>query len=405
VSVTSTHAEPSLVAPNAPPIGRDASRAAVLSDFDRKRISYLRLVLVLALVFLHYGGVYGSDISPFRGYVGQELPVASILISFILFVGFTAVPAMSAISGYLFFQGASRDVPPDFMRKIGRRATSLALPFLIWSTFFAAAAFLVHLRWPGMFANEFSTAYRGTLRIVADAVFSYSRPPVAFQLWFVHDLILTVLVSPVVWLLVGRAPWLTIAALVPLWIADFDFGIFNRLDVLVFFCFGAACALHGWRPDLPRRLILPFFGLFLLVVLARTVAPWLLGRASGLDIDIATAAMRVLGAVAVWNAAALVLSGAFADWVLRNSYMAFFIHCAHYPPILFLKLGLATMIDPTRDLDQILLYLATVGITIIGLVWLGDQLGRRWPAFFRVVSGGRVRPGAKPEASGFLPTR
>ena len=123
---------------------------------------------MLALVFLHYGGVYGSDVSPFRGYVGQELPVASILISFILFVGFTAVPAMSAISGYLFFQGASRDNPPDFMRKIGRRATSLALPFLIWSTFFAAAAFLVHLRWPGMFANDFSTVHRGTLRIVAD---------------------------------------------------------------------------------------------------------------------------------------------------------------------------------------------------------------------------------------------
>ena len=86
-------------------------RAAPLTDLDRRRIGWLRLVLVLALVFLHYGGLYGSELSPYRGYQGQPLPVASILISFVLYVGYTAVPAMSAISGYLFFLGTSRDAP------------------------------------------------------------------------------------------------------------------------------------------------------------------------------------------------------------------------------------------------------------------------------------------------------
>lgn len=387
-----------------------APRSGGLSELDRKRISWLRLVLVLALVFLHYGAVYGTTYSPYRGYMGQDLPVASILVSFILFVGFTAVPAMSAISGYLFFLGSSRDKAPDFMSKIRRRGQSLALPFLLWSSFFAALAFIIYVQWPGSaigsdFAGEFSTEKRGAIRVFADAVFAFRRPPVAFQLWFVHDLILTVLISPIIWVLVGRAPLLTIAILVPLWIMNFNFWIFLRLDVLVFFCFGAACAMHGYRPDLPKRWILPVFGVFLALVLARTLAPYFLGRANGLDIEIFTASMRIVGAIAIWNVASLLLTGAFAAWVLRNSYMAFFIHCAHYPPILFIKLGLGSFIDPMSEIQQIVLYFSTVLITILSLVWLGNYLGYHTPKFFRVISGGRVRPGAEPEASGFLPTR
>jgi succinoglycan biosynthesis protein ExoH len=295
-------------------------------------------------------------------------------------------------------------VPPDFMRKLRRRATSLALPFLLWSSFFALVAWLAHLYEPHLFAKDFDTSDRSTLRMLADAVFSWSQPPVALQLWFVHDLILTALFSPLIWILVGRLPWLTIAVLVPLWIVDFDFWIFNRLDVLLFFCLGAACAMHRIRPDLPRRAIVPVFALFLAAALARTVAPWFLGRDAGLDLDIATGAMRVLGAVAVWNIASLLLNGAFAGWVERNSYMAFFIHCAHYPPIYFLKLTLAMLVVQGSEVGQIVLYFTTVLVTILALVALGHWLQRATPDFFRIISGGRVRPGAKTEASGFLPT-
>ncbi|TPE50814.1 acyltransferase family protein [Amaricoccus solimangrovi] len=377
-----------------------------MTELDRKRISYLRLVLVLALVFLHYGGVYGSDISPYIGYTGQDLPVASIMISFILYIGFTAVPAMSAISGYLFFQGATRDKPPQFARKLRRRATSLALPFLLWSSFFAVVGYLVHIYVvPGLFGDEFSTTYRSHLHVIADVILGYSRTPLAFQLWFVHDLILTVIFSPLIWILIGRLPWITIAILVPLWILDFHFWIFHRLDVVVFFCFGAACAMHGLKPDLPKPAIVPVFVLFLAVAMARTVAPYYLGHSTGIDLDIATAAMRVLGALAVWNASSLVLNGAFAEWVERNSYMAFFIHCAHYPPILFLKIALATLVATDTETGQIILYFVTVFLTIGLLVALGNALQRRTPEFFRIISGGRVRPGHKTEASGFLPTR
>jgi hypothetical protein len=386
----------------ASPAAASQSIRADLSDPDRRRISYLRLVLVLALVFLHYGGVYGSEHSPYRGYQGQELPVASILISFLLYLGFTAVPAMSALSGFLFFQGATRDAPPDFVRKWRRRASTLVLPFLLWSSGFAALAYAVHLLEPNMFRSDFTTEDRGTIQMLADAVLGLTRTPVAFQLWFVRDLIVTIAVSPVIWLLMGRMPRITLAVATALWIADHDLWIFQRLDVPLFFAFGAACAMHGWRPDLPRRWILPAFVLFLVVAMGRTVAPYFLGYARGWDFEIATAAMRVLGALAVWNAASLALEGAFAAWVQRNSYMAFYIHAAHYPPILFIKIGLARFIDPRSELGQIALYFVTVGVVIALLVASARVLEHWSPGLFKVLSGGRTKPGPATPRDGFL---
>lgn len=386
---------------SSPTAGAAAASGSELTDIDKQRISYLRLVLVLALVFLHYGGVYGSQFSPYRGYQGQELPIASILISFVLYIGFTAVPAMSALSGFLFFRGATRDAPPDFVRKWRRRAVTLVLPFLLWSSAFAALAYGVYLLEPSLFRSDFNAAGRGPVRLLADAVLGLTRTPVAFQLWFVRDLIVTIAVSPVIWLLMGRLPRITLAVLVVLWVAGNDLWIFQRLDVPLFFAFGAACAMYGWRPDLPKRWVVPVFVLFLAVAMARTVAPYFLGYSSGLSFDIATAAMRVLGALAVWNASALVLSGAFAAWVQRNAYMAFYIHAAHYPPILFLKIVFAQFLNTQSELGQITLYFGTV-LIVVALLIASAHLMQRWlPGLFKILSGGRTRPG-QATRGGFL---
>lgn len=374
-----------------------------LTDLDRRRIAFLRLVLVLALVFLHYGGAYNSFFSPYRGYQGQELPIASILISFILFIGFSAVPAMSAISGFLFFQGATPRLAPDFARKMRRRVHSLVFPFLLWGTSFALVGYAVHQVHPYIF-NDFFGGDHSFAWTWGNAIIGIEGPQLAFQLWFIRDLILTVAISPVIWLMVGRLPWLTLAVLTVLWISGYDLVIFHRLDVLLFFAVGAACAMHGWRPEVPRRWAMPLFALFLGVVLARTLAPWALGSAEGVGFNVATGAMRILGALAVWNAAPLVLDTRFAAWIGRKSYLAFFIHAAHYPPILFIKLALGSMIDPNSEIAQILLYFASVGLTITSLILLGPLL-RRWaPRLFHVISGGRAEGPAGKEKAGFLPT-
>ena len=117
------------------------SHASVASTSTR--IDFLRISLILALVFLHYGAVVGSGISPFDGYVGQDYPIATITISYVLFFAFAAVPLLSAISGFLFFRSAHSGARPDFSKLWRKRLQSIVLPFLLWSGGYVAAAYLV----------------------------------------------------------------------------------------------------------------------------------------------------------------------------------------------------------------------------------------------------------------------
>lgn len=110
-------------------------------------------MLILALVFLHYGGVYGATLSPFVGYQGQPSPVASILVSFVLFFAFTAVPMLAALSGWLFFRGSSKTAPPPFVRLWRKRMTSVVAPFVLWSAGAVAGAMALRIFEPALFAG------------------------------------------------------------------------------------------------------------------------------------------------------------------------------------------------------------------------------------------------------------
>lgn len=359
------------------------------------RIAYLRLTLIVMLVFLHFGALAGTNYSPFRGYQGQDFAAASIVVSFIVFLSFTAVPVLSAISGYLFFIGSGPARMPDFRRKWRGRLTSLVAPFVVWSAAMAAMAWAIHLAAPWMFAGAFDLGGRSLPGFLADAVLGWRETPIAVQLWFVRDLIVTVALTPLIWLLMARLPWPTLAVVALLWLAQHDLWIFQRLDVLLFFCFGAGAAMHGWRPDLPRKHLLPLVLVFLAVVLARTLAPVALGRDQGLDLDIWTGLMRILGALTVWNLSPLLVAGPGAGFVIRNAFLAFFVYCAHYPSILLVKEVLGKTIAPASSAAHLAVYVLTVAITIAVIVAVAHLAIRFVPGLFAFLSGGRVPPRAR----------
>jgi succinoglycan biosynthesis protein ExoH len=377
---------------------RMALRTAYAREEVSDRIAYLRLSLIILLVFLHFGALYGTGHSPFRGYSGQDYPFASILVSYIVFLSFTAVPVLSAISGYLFFINAAPDRMPDFADKLRRRLKSLAAPFVVWSAAMASLAFAIHLAAPWMFSGEFDLDGRSVPRFLADAVLGLTTTPIAVQLWFVRDLIVTVALTPLIWLAVGRAPVLTIALVGALWIAGHDLWIFQRLDVLLFFCVGSACAMHGYRPEVPHGWLAPLVVTFLLVVLARTLAPVLLGRDAGLDLDVWTALMRILGACTVWNLSPVLLRMPGAAFMVRNSYLAFFIYCAHFPPILFVREIAGKAFAPASSATHLVVYVSSVVMTIAAAVLIARAMIGVAPKLFEFLSGGRL-PRKKPGGS------
>jgi surface polysaccharide O-acyltransferase-like enzyme len=361
---------------------------------DHRRIDSVRVVLIAALVFLHYGAVYGTGQSPFRGYHGQPFPIASFVVSFVLFLAFTAVPLLAAISGWLFFRGSSPTAPPPFLRLWRKRLVSLALPFLLWSSAAVVGAMALRLVNPAMFAGSLGEPGSLDALRIANAVIGLTEAPLAVQFWFVRDLLLAIALSPLVWFCAARAPLLSLALLATAWLTDQTFGVFLRLDTFAFFWLGATLAIHRVDVTPNGRLAAPLTAAFLLAVTARTLAPWATGVVESVWLDLGSSAMRVLGVAAVWSLSDALARGPVGRLSAAWAPYAFFVYCAHYPLILYLKTALGRLWGPQGDIALIAHYLATVALTFVIVAAMARLLGRVSPRALDVLSGGRLGTGA-----------
>ena len=370
----------------------------------RQQIECLRFVLVAGLVMLHYGSFPESELSPFRGWVESAHPVAAFVNSFVLFFFLSAVPLLSAISGWLFFKDF---VPaaPFYLRRIRARGRSVLLPMALWNGIvlagFAAVAMAGVTGWPLAIVAYDMTALG--LSDIIDALFGITRHPVNFQFWFLRDLFLTVLLSPLLGLVLVRAPMAGAVVLAAVWFAGFDLWIFFRTDVLFFFYLGGFLRVRG-IPVAHRAtgLGLALMALFLLLVTARTIGPRFIAEDSGLGIllfDYGARLMRAVGVAGLWLSAPLLVATPLGQALARLGPTAFFLHAFHWPLNQFVKAGLARLMPPEGDAALIANYLATGLLTVALAILAARTLDRLWPALFGILSGGREGFTGRPRLS------
>lgn len=124
-------------------------------------------------------------------------------------LGRCAVPLFFAISGYLFFQGIDKDDAQAYAKlwmKIRKRIRTLLIPYLI-ACLFPAIFYLILEYIPGVdgFMNTkgFSDNFEKPLLELIYFLFwdAGNGSPYAFQLWFLRDLILIVVLSPLLYMM------------------------------------------------------------------------------------------------------------------------------------------------------------------------------------------------------------
>lgn len=124
-------------------------------------------------------------------------------------LGRCAVPLFFAISGYLFFQGVDKEDTQAYAKlwmKIRKRIRTLLVPYLI-ACLFPAVFYLVLEYIPGVdgFMNTkgFSDNFEKPLLELIYFLFwdAGNGSPYAFQLWFLRDLILIVVLSPLLYMM------------------------------------------------------------------------------------------------------------------------------------------------------------------------------------------------------------
>lgn len=201
----------------------------------------VRFVLIFFVVMIH---AYSSSRSIIDS---AQYPVyRTVSFLFSLEISQIAVPAFFFISGYLFFY---RDSP--YPRKMKKEARTLLVPYMLWN----ALTLVLYLCLESIPA--FSSFFSGNNLPVRDYNFADvlrafwdggnwdggNGTPILHQFWYIRNLLLLGLLSPLVRLFVKRLGFWGAAALLVAWL--FTPGQAFMAGSAAFFTAGACFSLRG----------------------------------------------------------------------------------------------------------------------------------------------------------------
>lgn len=208
----------------------------VIDKVDSKVIDILRLPCAILVVFIHVFSIY-PGVSIFRVFISQG-------------VARVAVPVFFLTSGYLFFNGIEKWNWSEYAKKIRKRLKTLVLPYLLWNTFFIIWFLLTLFVGDSDILTELFEKRGGILMYWNCNRFEYNPSinvlgwkmyngafPINYPLWFIRDLIVISLFSPLVFIFIKRF-WsvllLFILYLLDIWIPIEGF----RAEGFFFFALG-----------------------------------------------------------------------------------------------------------------------------------------------------------------------
>lgn len=355
-------------------------------------IAATRLLMICGLVFHHLFEIPGSSHSPRLSVEGVEHFVPEFINAFFHMAFMTAVPLLSVISGFLFFNRSRLDYTALF----SRRFYSVALPAWLWSAFWLVFAYVLYtstgdrFRWANYgFENESAMTY-------VNGIFGATREPFAFQFWFVRDLLLTLLVSPIIYIALRYLGWRLLPLIGIAWLLIPDPPVFFSGNVPVFFTIGAWLTLPS-APDL-RGLLARLRELrwILAAVFAAMLVCRVMSHAFGpldtfLQGHVYLCLLRLVGALTVAALVYQLVTHADGATGVLNRYSgcSFFIFAVHFPLIELLQEVVLLVPGHATALGFFCSWLLVPLVTIALSIGIAVLCERHAPGLFSLLNGGR----------------
>lgn len=354
-----------------PPLSRDHSL----------RLKLLNFPLIVGVVYIH---AYAAEITFGSTLLGPaELDGVTDFIRKLISQGIArlAVPLFFLVSGFFFFLDANGQTMVD---KLRTRCRTLLLPYIFWTLGFVTVR-LIGQSLPGI------APYCGTIILsdlaptaLVDAIFGFTRPPEAYHFWFIRDLMLLMLVSPLLYRVLRFCAWPYLLVLFAVWIfGKWPLYIPDVVGVL-FFSLGGYCAVRGYSLFAFDGCGRWFLALFLPLLIADVL--W---YDAWFNVTLHRCTI-VVGLMAVLYLSQFLLRHHWCENVLlRLGGASFFVYAAH-EPLLGIVRTLAFQLLPL-DLPAVMLlvYLLLPPLVVAVLVLLHLALIRVVPRGMRVVTGGR----------------
>ncbi|NLR98342.1 acyltransferase [Rhizobium sp. P38BS-XIX] len=343
------------------------------------RINLMRIVLISGIVFVHIP--FNPHSSPFSGAYGLFDWLRVFLRDSLFRVG---VPCLSAISGYLLFRNGTTSI--EYGKTIRRKTRTVILPFMLWNCAFFIFVFALQAYGIGDgYMPDLSEASPHTLSTL---LFAIDGTPINLPLYFLRDLFVCILLSPILAFLIRRVPLLTLISLLMLAAWPVSIGIVLRNSILFSFSFGIYLSLYRVDVTIMDRyapLIAPaFIGLAALLA----TAAYITGPGLPLWLEICRNLMVLVGIPGFWALSAILIRSRVGQGLAGTGGLSFWIFCAHYP-LLFCLWVLWNR--GGSDIYPVF-YLLAAGLALLLLPLTNGMARNALPSLYNVLTGSRTRP-------------
>lgn len=224
-------------------------------------ISEMKFLLILGVVFVHCDVSNEFSIEAYDMNFGIRLChyISSIFCSI-------CVPCFFIISGFLFFRNIDKFDFGVYEKKIKSRFFTLFIPYIIWCSICCLLLYVKHkfLHMPGLniFLDNGSIDWINLLKGYWSISESEYRP-YAFAFWFIRNLMVFVILSPVAWI-IGKSKILTLLFFT--FYIIFDIGFYG----FEWFLLGSFSGIHKIEiPKIKRGGLIVCVLLFLVMCLIR----------------------------------------------------------------------------------------------------------------------------------------
>lgn len=358
-----------------------------------KTIAFLRFPLIVGVVLIHskmsdvvIGGVTLVNVAdyPFFDYFTYLFSEIFARI---------AVPLFFFISGFLYFYKPDVFDGRVYLQKMKKRDRTILVPYLCWNLLIMFLFLFADNFFPGLFSgrnkpvsdyswSDWLWAFWNTQEIDINREGAF---PVNYPFWFIRDLMVVMLFSPVVYLLVKKLKAYSVLLLGCLWLTGFWVN-WVGFSITAFFFFSAGAYFGIHKKNFVEPLKSKLMGLAL--IYAIFVVLELCFR----DVEELGYVHNV--GILFGMAFAIGLTAYFLEkgsWRVNTflSESSFFVYAYHAMPLAFIIKLAFKAIQPQSGGTLWLLYILCPTIAVlIGLV-LYYILKRCIPRFTAIITGGR----------------
>ena len=341
----------------------------MLNSTISKTIANLRFPLMLGVVFIHSRVIEPEEAAR------QGLDIVAFIIKLISFqLAAPCVPLFFFISGYLFFaKFGDKFNLLDYKIQLKKRVQTLLIPYIFWNVVVLGYFAFLHKFASSTIDSNFNNVYEFSIVELIRSFYDFpGGQPICYQFWFLRDLFLGIIISPLIFLVMRWGRWVLMILLVVLHISPIEIP---HQAMLIFFSLGAGFSIHRYDFVLvAKRLVVPSALLF--VGLSIWGALRLESIGGGLGV--------ITGSIVfVW------LASKVKPINKKLSESGFFVYAFHGFPIVVMIKMMVNFIQPNGTLMWLTCYFGCfLTITILS-VSLYFVIKKYFPNFTRIITGGR----------------